>query len=105
MKLLQSSWFEWGCLAEKLGFGITKSKVKHGWRFTCVLECGAGAEPLLQALDAPGMKPGAGQCFHSWSNYLHTDGRMLHRGLGWMTQGCSAWAGVQLSKGGTEKLP
>lgn len=26
--------FEWGCLAEKLGFGIAKSKVKHGWRFT-----------------------------------------------------------------------
>lgn len=43
-----------------------------------VLESGAGAEPLLQALDAPGVKPGAGQCFHSWGNYLHTNGRMLH---------------------------
>lgn len=43
-----------------------------------VLESGAGAEPLLQALDAPGVKPGAGQCFHSWGNYFHTNGRMLH---------------------------
>lgn len=70
-----------------------------------VLENGAGAEPSPQVLGAAGMKPGAGQCFQSWGNYLHTDGRMLHRGLGWMTGGCSAWAGVQLSKGGTEKLP
>lgn len=31
-----------------------------------VLENGAGAEPSPQVLDASGMKPGAGQWFHSW---------------------------------------
>lgn len=53
-----------------MGFGIAQSKVNHGWRCSPgVLESGAGAEPLLWTLDAPGMEPGAGQRSHSWGNY------------------------------------